>query len=158
MIKKSLSIVFILGVLLSLSAFQTNNPAECDVEEALKTCKKNLSPFSFQDRKTITYDYTSQSQMKEYAIQLFDGEEYRFVLNRTYAPGVEFEVYNKSKDHKKRKLIYSSKEDDNKGNLLTFEPITIPNIYVDVIIPDGVNNRDQGCVTLMVGYELVFLD
>jgi hypothetical protein len=158
MIKKSLRLILILGVLFSLSAFQTNNPAECDVEEALKTCKKNLSPFSFQDRKTVTFDYEDAEQVKEYSIQLFDGEEYRFVLNRAYAPGVEFEVYNKSKDHSKRKLIYSSKEDSNKGTLLTFEPVTIPNVYVDVIVPGGVSNRDQGCITMMIGYELVFID
>ena len=158
MIKKYISIVFVLGVLFSLSAFQTNNPAECDVEDALKTCKKNLSPFSFQDRKTVTFDYTEQSQMKEYDIQLFDGEEYRFVFNRTYAPGVEFEVYNKPKDKSKRKLLYSSKDAEGAGNVLSFEPVTIPHVYVDVIIPDGVTNRDQGCVTMMVGYELVFLD
>lgn len=158
MIKKSLSAIFLVGLLFTLAAFQTNNPAECDVEEALKTCKSNLSPFSFQDRKTITYDYKGDSQMKEYSIQLFDGEEYRFVLNRKYAPGVEFEVYNKSKDHKKRKLLYSSVDDTNKGVLLTFEPVTIPNVYVDVIIPGGVTDRDQGCVTMMIGYELVFLD
>lgn len=158
MIKKILSFVFIVGVLISLSAFQTDNPAECDAEEALSTCKKNLSPFYFQDRKTVTFDYNSETQTKEYDIQLFDGEEYRFILNRTHAPGVEFEVYNKSKDNKKRKLLYSSKEDTNKGSLLIFEPLTIPHVYVDVIIPGDVDGRNQGCVTMMVGYELVFID
>jgi len=156
--KKLLSIFFIAGVLISLSAFQTTNPAECDAEEALSACKKKLPPFYFQDRKTVTFDYNTDSQTKEYDIQLFDGEEYRFVLNRTYAPGVEFEVYNKSKDSKKRKLLYSSKDDKNKGSLLMFEPVTIPHIYVDVIIPGGVSDREQGCVTMMVGYELVFID
>lgn len=158
MIRKYISIIFIFGVLFSLSAFQTNNPAECDVEDALKTCKNNLSPFSFQDRKTVTFNYTEQAQMKEYDIQLFDGEEYRFVFNRKYAPGVEFEVYNKPKDKSKRKLLYSSKDDEDSGDLISFEPITIPHVYVDVIIPEGVTDRDQGCVTMMVGYELVFIE
>jgi len=156
--KNYISIALFIGALFTLSAFQTNNPAECDVESALKTCKQNLSPFSFQDRKTITFDYTETSQLKEYDIQLFNGEEYRFVFNRAYAPGVEIEVYNKPKEKGKRKLLYSSKEDSNKGDLLSYEPITIPHIYIDVIIPDNVSNRDQGCVTMMVGYELVFLD
>lgn len=156
MIKNYISIALFTGALFLLSAFQTNNPAECDVEAALKTCKKNLAPFSFQDRKTITFDYTETKQMKEYQIQLFDGEEYRFVFNRSYAPGVEIEVYNKSKDKSKRKLLFSSK--DNSSDLISFEPVTIPNVYVDVIIPDNVTGRDQGCVTLMVGYELVFVD
>ena len=158
MIKKSISFIFTLGLLFSLSAFQTNNPAECDVEEALKSCKKNLSPFSFQDRKTITFDYTDQVQLKEYDIQLYEGEEYRFVFNNSYAPGVEIEVYNKSKDKSKRKLLYSSKKESASNGILSFEPITIPHVFVDVIIPDGISDRDQGCVTLMVGYELVFLD
>lgn len=158
MFKKYISIIFIIGILFSLSAFQTSNPAECDAEEALRTCKKNLSPFSFQDRKTITFDYTELVQLKEYHIQLFDGEEYRFVLNREYAEGIEFEVYNKPKDKAKRKLLYSSIEDDNKGNVLTFEPITIPHVYIDILIPAGVSDKNQGCVTMMVGYELVFID
>lgn len=156
--KNYISIALFIGALFTLSAFQTNNPAECDVEAALKTCKQSLSPFSFQDRKTITFDYKETSQLKEYDIQLFDGEEYRFVFNRAYAPGVEIEVYNKPKEKSKRKLLYSSKEDSNNGDLLSFEPVTIPHIYIDVIVPDNVSNRDQGCITMMVGYELVFLD
>jgi len=158
MIKKYISIIFTVAVLFSLSAFQTSNPAECDVEEALKTCKKNLTPFSFQDRKTVTFDYTSESQTKEFDIQLYEGEEYRFVINRAFSPGVEIEVYNKPQDKKNRKLVYSSKDDSNKGSLLTFEPLTIPHLYIDVIIPNDVTDRAQGCVTIMVGYELVFID
>ena len=158
MIKKFISIIFTVAVLFSLSAFQTSNPAECDVEEALKTCKENLNPFSFQDRKTVTFDYTAESQMKEFDIQLYEGEEYRFVINRKFSPGVEIEVYNKPQDKKNRKLIYSSKDDKNKGALLTFEPLTIPHLYIDVIIPNDVTDRAQGCVTIMVGYELVFID
>ena len=157
MIKKFISIIFLVGVLFSLSAFQTVNPADCEVEEALKACKKNLSPFSFQDRKTVTFNYNEQAQTKEYDIQLYDGEEYRFVINRTYAPGVEIEVYNKPQDKGNRKLIYSSKT-DGKGELLTFEPLTIPHLYIDVIVPGGVKGRAQGCVTIMVAYELVFID
>jgi hypothetical protein len=158
MIKKSINILLVLGVIFSLSAFQTNNPAECDVEEALKACKRELAPFSFQDRKTITFDYNDDAQMKEYDIQLYEGEEYRLIFNRAFAPGVQFEVYNKSKDKKNRTLLYSSVEDSPSQTIVSFEPITIPHIYIDVVIPSGVSNRDQGCVTLMVGYELVFLD
>ena len=158
MIKKSINIILILGVLFSLSAFQTNNPAECDVEEALKSCKQQLSPFSFQDRKTITFDYNEEAQLKEYDIQLYEGEEYRLIFNRTYAPGTEFEVYNKSKEKAKRTLLYSSKNSNNDEDIFSFEPITIPHIYIDVVIPEGVTDRNQGCVTMMVGYELVFLD
>lgn len=158
MIKKSINIILILGVLFSLSAFQTNNPAECDVEEALKTCKSQLSPFSFQDRKTVTFNYNEDAQMKEYDIQLYEGEEYRIIFNRTYAPGIEFEVYNKPQGKAKRTLLFSSSSNDSGGDLFSFEPITIPHIYIDVIIPEGVNDRKQGCVTMMVGYELVFID
>ena len=74
MIKNFISIIFLVAVLFSMSAFQTVNPADCEVEEALKVCKKTLSPFSFQDRKTITFDYSDQSQTKEYDIQLYEGE------------------------------------------------------------------------------------
>jgi len=158
MIKKSINILLILGVLFSLSAFQTDNPAECDVEEALKSCKNELSPFSFQDRKTITFDYTAEAQLKEYDIQLYEGEEYRLIFNRAYAPGIEFEVYNKAKGKSKRILLFSSAKDESGGDMLTFEPITIPHIYVDVVIPEGVTDKKQGCVTMMVGYELVFID
>jgi len=158
MIKNFISIIFLVAVLFSMSAFQTVNPADCEVEEALKVCKKTLSPFSFQDRKTITFDYSDQSQTKEYDIQLYEGEEYRFVINRSYAPGVEIEIYNKPQEKGNRKLVYSSKTDTNNGDVLTFDPLTVPHLYIDVIIPGGTKDRAQGCVTFMVGYELVFID
>ena len=155
--KKYLSIILTVVAFLSLSAFETYKSQECDMEMALKESKSYLTPFSFQDRKTVMFNYGGD--MKEYQIQLFNGEEYRFILNRRFAPGVEFEVYNKPKDKKNRKLLYSSKsEEDASASVLSFEPLTIPYVYVDVIIPESAENRTEGCVTIMVGYELVFVD
>ena len=155
MMKKYLSIAIVFIAFLSLTAFEYNYSGDCDVEQALKECKSHLNPFSFQDRKTVHFKYGAE--MKEYQIQLFNGEEYRFILNRKFAPGVEFEVYNKPKESKNRRLIYSSKDRGNDA-ILSFEPLTIPYVYVDVIIPESHQERTDGCVTIMVGYELVFVD
>ena len=157
MYNKIIAIIFTTGVLLSLS-FKSEEYKQCDVEDALKACKRKLIPFSFQDRKTITFDYESQEQMNEYEVQLFSGERYRIVLNSTYSPGVEFEIYDKSKSNKARKLLYDSRKDEDEGNLLMYHPETIPYVYIDVIIPPSKDHNQEGCATIMIGYELTFVD
>ena len=157
MYNKIIALIFTTGILLSLS-FKSEDYKQCDVEEALKACKRKLIPFSFQDRKTITFKYEAEKQMNEYEVQLFSGERYRVVLNSTYSPGVEFEVYNGPKTNTSRKLLYDSRSDKEEGNLLLYHPETIPYIYIDVIIPASKNQNQQGCATIMIGYELTFLD
>ena len=157
MYNKIIALVFTTGILLSLS-FTNDDYKQCDVEEALKACKRKLIPFSFQDRKTITFKYVADQQMNEYEVQLFSGERYRVVLNSTYSPGVEFEIYDGPKTNNSRKLLYDSGKDEDKGDLLMYHPETIPYIYIDVIIPSSKNQNQQGCATIMIGYELTFVD
>lgn len=157
MYNKIIAIIFTTGVLLSLS-FKSEEYKQCDVEEALKACKRKLIPFSFQDRKTITFDYETENQMNEYEVQLFNGERYRVVLNSTYSPGVEFEIYDKPKSNKTRKILYDSRNDEEEGNLLMYHPETVPYIYIDVIIPSSKDHNQEGCATIMIGYELTFVD
>jgi hypothetical protein len=157
MYNKIIAIIFATGILLSLS-FKSEDYEQCDVEDALKACKKMLIPYSFQDRKTITFKYESEKQMNEYEVQLFNGERYRIVLNSTYSAGVEFEIYDNPKDNKSRNLLYDSRKDEVEGDLLLYHPETIPYIYIDVIIPSSKNHNQEGCTTIMIGYELTFLD
>ena len=157
MYNKIIALIFTTGMLLSLS-FKSQDYKPCDVEEALRACKRKLTPFSFQDRKTITFEYETDEQMNEYEVQLFNGERYRVVLNNTYSPGIEFEIYDNPKSIKSRKLLYDSKKDEDGGDLLMYHPETIPYIYIDVIIPSSKTHDQQGCATIMIGYELTFLD
>lgn len=157
MYNKIIAIIFTTGVLLSLS-FKSEDYKQCDVEEALKACKRKLIPFSFQDRKTITFEYAAEKQMNEYEVQLFNGERYRIVFNSTYSPGVEFEVYDNPKSTKKRNLLYDSRNDEGEGGLSMYHPETVPYIYIDVIIPGSKNQKQEGCATIMIGYELTFVD
>ena len=154
---KLIAIIFATGVLLSLS-FKSEDYKQCDVEEALRACKRKLIPFSFQDRKTITFNYEAEKQMNEYEVQLFSGERYRVVLNSTYSPGVEFEIYDNSKNSASRKLLYDSSKDEDEGDLLLYHPETLPYIYIDVIIPSSKKQNQEGCATIMIGYELTFVD
>jgi hypothetical protein len=149
-------IAFLAGLVLSF-AFIPQDNNECNVEEALKACKRKLLPFSFQDRKTITFRYSSKKQMKEYKVQLFKNERYRFVFNRTYSPGAEFEIYNLPKDDNARNLLYDSRKTGDSGNLLLYHPGNLPYVYIDLIIPTGDKNQD-GCATIMIGYEISFDD
>lgn len=157
MYNKIIALIFTTGILLSLS-FKSQDYKQCDVEDALKACKRKLIPFSFQDRKTITFKYGVEKQMNEYEVQLFKGERYRIVMNNTYSPEVEFEVYDNPKSNSSRILLYDSRKDKEEGYLLMFHPETIPYIYIDVIIPSSKNQNQQGCATIMIGYELTFED
>jgi len=153
--KRLIATVFTTFLILSF-AFTPQGNKECNVEEALKTCKRKLLPYSFQDRKTITFSYGAKMQLKEYKIQLFKGERYRFVFNRTYSPGVIFEVYDAPKDKSPRKLLYESKNESDP--LLIFHPENTPYVYVNLIIPAGKTGKQEGCATIMIGYELTFED
>lgn len=157
MYNKIIALIFTTGILLSLS-FKSEDFKQCDVEEALRACKRKLIPYSFQDRKTITFKYEAEAQMNEYEVQLFSGERYRVVMNSTYSPGVEFEVYDKPKSRNSRKLLYDSRKDKEESDLLIYHPETMPYIYIDVIIPSSKNHDQEGCATIMIGYELTFLD
>lgn len=152
-----IALFFTASLLLSFS-FTPQNNKECNVEEALKACKRKLLPFSFQDRKTITFRYGTEKQLKEYKIQLFKGERYRFVFNNTYSPGIEFEVYDAPKDKNSRKMLFDSRKENQQGNLFLYHPANIPYVYIDLIIPAGNNQRQEGCATIMIGYELTFED
>ena len=157
MYKKIFTLLFSFALLCISTAFTPQSSA-CNVEEALRTCKKELLPYSFQDRKTVTFTYGSMEQMKEYEVQLFNGEVYRFIFNRTYSPGVVIKVYNKPKSHKKRKLLYNS-EEDKPEDILVYHPQTIPYVYIDLIIPaSDSGTKKEGCTTIMIGYELTFVD
>ena len=158
MYKKIAGLFFITALLFTTVAFLPQNTQKCNIEEALKLCKKKLYPFTFQDRKTITFMYKPQIQEKEYEVQLFNGEDYRFVFNRTYAKDVSIKIYDKPKDNPKRKLIYTSENESIKKDLLMLEPKTVPYLYIDIIIPVSYNTEQQGCVTLMIGYDLNFVD
>jgi hypothetical protein len=151
-----IAIAFTTGLILSL-AFVPQQNKDCNVEEALKACKRELLPYSFQDRKTITFRYTAEKQLKEYKVQLFKGERYRFVFNSTYSPGAEFEVYDMPKDKSPRKLLYDSLKDENSENIFLYHPKELPYVYVNLIVPAGDKNH-EGCATIMIGYELTFED
>ena len=154
--KNRLIATIITAFLILSFAFTPQGNKECNVEEALKTCKRKLLPYSFQDRKTITFSYTEKKQIKEYKIQLFKGERYRFVFNSTYSPGVKFEVYDVPKDKSPRNLLFESEIENDP--LLIYHPENIPYVYVNLIIPAGKNQKQVGCSTIMIGYELTFED
>lgn len=154
--------LFLLGFIVLISILNTSFTLQrtdsCNVEMALKACKEALLPYTFQDRKTITFDYLSESQSMEYEIQLFKGEIYRFVFNKAFAPGVEFEIYNKPMSSNRRKLIYDSRTQASDGDLLIYHPETVPYLYIDVIIPKKNARQYNGCTTIMIGYELTFVN
>jgi hypothetical protein len=68
-------------------------------------------------------------------VPLFIGEKYRIVFELEALPKqVEVQIYNKDKESKNRKLLFSSKDIGEKKEF-SFEVSKVRHVYVDYIVP-----------------------
>ena len=65
---------------------------------------------------------------------------------------VEVQIYNKDKDSKNRKLLFSSKDMGDKKEF-QFEISKVRHVYVDYIVPPTETGSYSGCAVFMVGYK-----
>jgi hypothetical protein len=86
-------------------------------------------------------------------VPLFIGEKYRFVFELEALPKqVEVQIYNKDKESKNRKLLFSSKDMGDKKEFL-FEVAKVRHVYVDYVVPPTEAGSYSGCAVFMVGYK-----
>ena len=66
---------------------------------------------------------------------------------------IEVQIYNKDKDSKSRKLLFSSKELGADKNEFQFEVSKMRHIFIDYVIPPTETGSYSGCAVFMVGYK-----
>jgi len=150
---KRISIVIVLFVsMFSFSFLQDDGPAECDPKGLKDKAKAALDPYSYDSGKITKLKHTAKEQVKEIEIPMFIGEKYKLSFNLTaLKKNIEIAIYNKDKDSKNRKLLYSNKEKFEKE--FTFEVSRMRHVYIDYNIPAGTNGEDIGCAVFALGYK-----
>lgn len=148
---------FFAAFLFSFLMFSQSSVGECNSKELKDAVLSLLKPdFKYDSSKIIRFEYTTTEQVKETEVPLFIGEKYRFLFNLNAAPlGAEVRVYDKPYDSKKRKLIYSTKQEkEGEKNIFIFEPVKSKKIYVDVVVPSTDKTFQRGCVVFVIGYKI----
>ena len=147
-IKPLLSIVIVFG----LMAFQSGDVL-CNAKELKEKAKATLEPYKYDSSELTRILYKTKESVKEVEVPLFIGEKYRMVFELEALPKhVEVQIYNKDKDSKNRKLLFSSKDMGDKKEFL-FEVSKVRHVYVDYIVPPSEAGSYSGCAVFMVGYK-----
>lgn len=152
---------FILLITLpALFAFQGDINDLCDEKAAKQEALKMLGEYSYSTSKTSSFFFINNEQIREIEVNLFEGEDYRFVFNNQYLPeNVEVRVYDKSKENKYRKMLFTSKDQPSE-RMFIYEPSwKYRDIYINYIVPASENEKiTKGCAVFVLGYKLNFIN
>lgn len=140
-------------ILASLS-FKKGGDILCNPAALKEKASKSLEPYKYDSSELTRILYKKKESVKEVEVPLFIGEKYMFVFEMEALPKrVEVEIYNRDKDSKKRKLLFSSK---GKTDLTEFqcEISKMRTVYVDYIVPASDESAQTGCALFVLGYKL----
>ena len=152
-VKRNILSICLGAVVVLSSAFQSGD-TPCDAKALKDKSRKTLEPFKYDMAKLTRIMYKDKPSLKEIEIPLFIGEKYKMVINTEALPRpVEVNIYNRDKDSKKRKLLFSSKGAPEAQREFTFEISFAMKAFVDYNIPAGDSAAASGCVVLMLGYK-----
>ncbi len=147
-----------LGVIFTLffMSFQ-NGDMLCNAKELKEKAKVLLEPYKYDSSELTRIIYKKTQSIKEVEVLLFVGEKYRIVFELEALPKyVEVMVYNKDKDSKNRKLLFSSKDVGSEKKEFMFEVSKTRHVFVDYVIPPTETGSYSGCAVFMVGYKNTF--
>lgn len=151
--KKIIKSLFSVLLIFVLMAFQGGDIL-CNAKELKEKAKNLLEPYKYDSSELTRIMYKKKESIKEVEVPLFIGEKYRIAFELEALPKqVEVRIYNKDKDSKNRKLLFSSKDTENDKKEFYFEISKARHIYVDYIIPPTEEGSYSGCAVFMVGYK-----
>jgi len=152
MMKNNLFIVIALVTVFVFTGFKAGQEP-CSARDLKEKTKDLLDPYKYDSSELTRIQYKNKETLKEVEVPLFIGETYRLVFNTEALPRpVEINVYNKDKEAKNRKLLFSSKGSPAATKQFTFEHSKARRVFIDYIIPkDSLNSA--GCVVFMLGYK-----
>lgn len=152
--KNSIKSFLCLMCLVTLMSFQGGDNILCDVKALKEKAREMLDPFKYDSSELTRIMYKKKESVKEVEVPLFIGEKYRFVFVLESLPKpVEVRVYNKDKESKNRKLLFSSKDAGSDKKTWEFEISKSRHVYVDYVIPPTEVGSYSGCAVFSVGYK-----
>jgi hypothetical protein len=144
--------LFSIFLVFVLMAFQGGDVL-CNAKELKEKAKSTLEPYKYDSSELTRILYKKKESVKEVEVPLFIGEKYRIVFELEALPKqVEVQIYNKDKESKNRKLLFSSKDIGEKKEF-SFEVSKVRHVYVDYVVPPTEEGSYSGCAVFMVGYK-----
>lgn len=151
--RKIVNPFFSIFLVFVLMAFQGGDIL-CNAKELKEKAKNSLDPYKYDSSELTRIFYKKKESLKEVEVPLFIGEKYRIVFELEALPKqVEVQVYNKNKESKNRKLLFTSKSIGADKKEFSFEISKTRHVYVDYIIPPSEEGSYSGCAVFMVGYK-----
>lgn len=142
-------------IITTLLSFQSAN--NCDPKKLKDEVKNELGEYNYDISKLTRFTYKNKPHVKEAEIELYYGEKYRLIFNTSEVPvPIVISLYNKDKDHKNRKLLYTSKNESPDKKVFVFEYTHARRIFIDYEIPADTTksgNILSGCVMFVMGYK-----
>ncbi|HRG00206.1 MAG TPA: hypothetical protein PKZ75_03755 [Bacteroidia bacterium] len=151
--KKIIKTLFSVLLVFVLMAFQGGDIL-CNAKELKEKAKNLLEPYKYDSSELTRIMYKKKESVKEVEVPLFIGEKYRIAFELEALPKqVEVQIYNKDKESKNRKLLFSSKDLAADKKEFYFEVSKVRHVYVDYVIPPTEEGSYSGCAVFMVGYK-----
>ena len=148
---KIIKLTSILLIILIAFAFQE---APCDSKALKDKAKKELEPYTYDMAKLTHIAYRPKATLKEIEAPLFIGEKYRLAFNTEALPKqIVISIYNRDKDSKKRKLLFTTKDAAADKKQFAFDISMARKAFIDYEIPAGDSTASGGCVVFMLGYK-----
>lgn len=150
---KKLKSLLAFVIIFSLMSFQGGDVL-CDAKALKEKAKSMLDVYKYDSSELTKLVYKKKESVKEVEVPLFIGEKYRFCFNMEAVPkGVEIQIYNKDKDSKNRKLLFSAKDMGPDKKEAVFEISKSRHVYVDYVIPPTETGSYSGCAVFAIGYK-----
>lgn len=150
----SIKSVTALVLLFIAFAFQGNAP--CDGKALKENAKKQFGEgkYTYDMSKLTQIQYKAKSWLKEIEVPLFIGEKYKLVFNAEALPkAIVISVYNRDKESKKRKLLFTTKDMPADQKHFVFDLSKARKAFIDYEIPAGDSTASGGCLVFMMGYK-----
>jgi hypothetical protein len=149
-------IVPVMVIVVSLTSAAIQEAVTCDQKALKDAARAKLDPFKYDSGKVTQLRYKNKAQVKEIEVPVFIGEKYRMVFNaEAVSKDVIISVYNKDKETKNRKVLWTSKSSAPGTKMHVFEPDNAKfKFYVDYDLPAVADSIiPQECIVFMLGYK-----
>lgn len=128
----------------------------CDSKKLKDDAKTALDPYKYDSGKVTRLYYKKKAAIKEMEIPVFVGEKYRIVFNTAgISRNVTISIYNKDKEAKNRKALFTAKAAPGGQTIHTFDPDGVKfKFYVDYELPAVSDSLPPSeCMVMMLGYK-----
>lgn len=153
--RRTLLIYPIAALVIALTGAFIQSTDQCDTKKLKDDAKAALDPYTYDSGKVTRLYYKKKEAIKEIEIPVFIGEKYKFVFNSAgITRDVKISIYNKDKDAKNRKELFSCSAKDGE-KIQSFVPEGgKTHFYVDYALPAVADSLPPSeCMVLMLGFK-----